>query len=68
MDKKILEKSRNFVSPEKWEPCKVCTAYLLSNFVIVDYRCLKTTQLIIATCRPWETDTLERPFTTRGSI
>ena len=21
MEKKILEKSRNFVSPEKWEPC-----------------------------------------------
>ena len=23
--KKILEKSGNFVSPEKWESCKVCT-------------------------------------------
>ena len=26
MEKKILEKSGNFVSPEKWEPCEKVTS------------------------------------------
>ena len=28
---KVREKSGNFVSPEKWEPCQYCTLHFSEN-------------------------------------